>query len=453
MKSYIKDDKAQILLLLSLVTILFINAFFFNIAGYSYGRFFAILIVAIAACLSIENAYYLVVFSFPFASILKLSATTISILPILYAIIILKLVLSRNFKINNTECIAALIIAAMQLLYVALYGAGMMSIISIILNIVFVMFSVSYLKSRGSDSNKLITTSAIFLLVAVALNILICDIFPDIPYIIDVGKQSALQADNRFGGLFIEPNELAQVILVAVGFFVAVFKSIKSKALRIILVGIALYLAINGIRTNSKSYVLVILGLIVLSFFMYLVYTSKKKGFGTVIVRFIPVFAVLALVSVYLVINIIIPVFEDRGSTGADILSNRGEIWSNYLSLLAQRTDVLLAGYGIGNVSKSLNLIGIETNVVPHNLYIEFVIQFGLIGLAIFAIAWKTAWREFFKKARSLFIIPILAFATTSLALSANSNDCFYILMLLIAMPYSHTLNNRSDTCEEIQKC
>ena len=446
MKSYIKDEKAQIFLLLALVTILFINAFFFNIAGYSYGRFFAILIVAIAACLNIENAYYIVVFSFPFASILKLGATTISILPILYAIIIFKMILSRNFKINNMECIAALIIAAMQLLYVALYGAGMMSIISVILNIVFVMFSLSYLKSNEAESNKLITTSAIFLLIAVALNMLICDIFPDIPYTIDAEKASALQVDDRFGGLFVEPNELAQVILVAVGFFVAVFNSIKSKALRIFLIGVAMYVAINGIRTNSKSYVLVAFGLIVLSFFMYLRHTSKKKGFGAVILRFIPVFAVLSFVSVYLLVNIVIPVFDARASTGADLLSNRGDIWSNYLSLLTQRADVLLAGYGVGNVANSLRLIGVVSDRVPHNLYLEFIVQFGLIGLTFWVFAWKRTWRELFKKTKSLFLLPILAFATTSFAISANSNDCFYILMLLISMPFSSDYSaNKSD--------
>lgn len=444
MNDYTKDKKQSLYLLIALICTMIITALLFNIAGYSYGRYVTILIVAISIFLSVDHIYCVIIFCLPFASMLKLGAATISILPILYLVVLAKLLFIQRVRVNNLAFSSVLLIALLQLIYVISYGANITSVLSMMLSIVFIMFSASYFRSHTDEKNSLITTASIFLLVATALNILISDIFPDIPYMINYEKQVSLDYDNRFGALYVEPNELAQIILISVGLFVSVFKNISNKTARVALLCTALYIAINGIRTNSKSYVLVALVLIVFSFIMYLAYTAKKKGSGAAILKLLPVLIILVAVSSYFYASVLAPVFEERGATGADILSDRGEVWNNYLSLLMQRLDILLVGYGIGNVPNSLKLIGISTNVVPHNLYIEFVIQFGLIGLFALAIAWTSIWKSISKKAKTLFLLPILAFAATSLAISANSSDCLYILLLILSMPLTDPRENQS---------
>lgn len=453
MNNYTKDKKRSFFLLLLLIGIMLVDAAVFNAAGYSYGRYFAVIIVVLSMFLDIDSTYCLIAFCFPFASILKFSASTISILPILYMIVLLKLIFLKKVRMNVIALAAAVVMVLVQLLYVLIYGSNLISIISVVLNILFVMLSASYFVSRVDDDNMLIKTSIIFLMISVALNILLCDIFPDMPYMINSIKQNELDVDNRFGALFLEPNELAQVILIAIGLFMSVYSSVKNKMLRVLLIAVAVYVGINGIRTNSKSYVLVALGMFILSFVLYLIRVAKQKGAGAVVMRLIPVCVVLAFVSVYFFNNIILPVFEERGSTGTDILSNRGNIWANYLSMLIQRPEVLLGGYGIGNVTRSLTLIGIETPVVPHNLYLEFLIQFGIVGACLWTVAWKGVWSATFKKMKSFFILPFLAFVITSLAISANSNDCFYILMLILAMPFVGRIGKQDRTQKEMLEC
>lgn len=432
MRSYIKDKSFPTILILALIGIFSLDAALFNSFGYSSGMIFSLLIVILSVFLTVEKTYYLVIFSFPFTSLLKLSAYSISIVPVIYLIIILKLAILKK-KLKRTPLIAFCLLLLIQCFDILLYQTAFSGVFSFLLSSLFVLYSISYFSSEEKCNQLMLKNSSIFLAIAVGLNILLSDIFPNIAYIVSPTKQAALVADGRFGALFVEPNELSQVVLVAIGFLIATFSSHKTKYEKIVIVTIALYLGINGIRSNSKSYVLTLLGLLCVLMFIYVIRFLKNKKTPTHLLVFFIILLLGLIAGFYLITEIIIPVFEFRGRT-YDVLTGRGNIWKTYAVALLQRFDVLLIGCGAGNVTGVLRLSGITHSTVPHNFYLEYVVQFGIIGLVLLFLSWSEAFIMIRRKS-IWFMIPALAFFITSMSISANSNDCIFILMIILSMP------------------
>ena len=398
-----------------------------------------VLLVAFSVFLSVENTYYLTIFCFPFASILKFSAASYSILPLLYIVIIIKLLFFKRQRLNLLALIFFACFAAMQFLCIATSEAPFAGVISLLLNCFFVIYSATYFAGKSGEDRLLLQYASLFLGVAVALNIALCDLFPNIPYLLDSVKQDALVANNRFAALMMEPNEFSQLVLVTVGFLVATFSSYKTVFGQSSVIILASYLVVNGVRTNSKSYVLTLFALFgALVLFLLIRFCKGKKTAGALL-GVMALFVLGIGASYFLVNDVILPVFEYRGQTD-DLLTGRGDIWAMYIDAIFQRIDVVFMGCGAGNVSAVLRGIGVVSQVVPHNVYLEYLIQFGVVGLFLLGLSWFKTFKLSRKKG-IFFALPLLAFLITSLSISANSNDCIFILFILLSMPLASTTN------------
>ena len=433
MNVFIKIKNNPLFLLLPLIGIFTADLALFSNMGYSGGMIFAVLILAIAAFLNLEQSYYLIAFCLPFSSVLKFSESSITIIPILYAIIILKLAFFEKQKMKLYPLIALASLAVLQIVSVAIYNSSISSVISLLLSCFFVLYSACFFSSKSNVGKNMLRSTALYLAIAVALNILLSDMFPQAMSIISASKQEALETHSRFGALLVEPNELSQVILVAVGFLVATFSSYKHIMSKVGIGALIAYLVINGIRTNSKSYVLTLFGLFCVLMLLLILRFFKKKHSAFALVGFLILLIVGAVAGYYLIYNVIVPVFEMRGDN-ADLLTGRDDIWQKYLEAIKQRLDVTLIGCGAGNAVALLKMTDILGSNVPHNLYIEYLVQFGIAGIVALLISWADAFNNM-KGKSVLFWIPALAFLVTAFGISANSNDCIFITLMILSMP------------------
>lgn len=433
MKSYIKKKSVEFILFVSLCLIMLIDCVLFNQRGFETGRIFAALIAILSLFLSTEQNLFLIAFCLPFSSILKISAGSITITPVLYLIVILKMSIHEKIKYDVDGLLAIGVFATLQVLSCVLYNASIAPIISFLLSVVFVWSCAKFCKAKEWDRGYLFKNLALFFIGAVCAETIFSRFFTEIAYIVAPEKHALIVRAGRFAAFNIDPNEYAQLVLMGIGLIVSLIATTKSR-LKIALYLMTLcFLAYNGFLTYSKSYALTLIALFVVLFFMLLRDSLKNSKKDAVII--FGVSCVIFLVgSIFLYKKVLIPVFENRSTD--DILTGRGEIWAQYVSSLLKRIDCLILGCGASNTAFLLP----ESDEVAHNLYIEYIAQFGILGLMCLYFVWKETIKCVVSKARTYLLIFLLAFAITSLGISANSNDAIFFLLVCVCIPYVNTL-------------
>lgn len=436
---YIKsEEKTDNQWLLPVVIALFaVFGVVFSFGGYSYGRFITIGIVLFAVLLDVNSLFCLIMFSFSFSSMLKLSASTITMMSVLYLILILKLILKKGMGLSASSILGFLIFTALQLFSVVFYGSSLTGIIAVLLTVIFVLFSADYFNSPEADSQQLLPKASLFFAAGITTDLVLCDIFPNLPSQVHASKHAILTEANRYAATIMDPNELSQIILISLGLLIAILPGIKTKWGKCLCVGMMLYIALVGVRTNSKSYVLAVLVLFASLMFIYLRRISREKGFRTALIRTLPILILTIVGCILLLIFVIVPVLDVRSGENADFLTNRSGIWTRYLYALFQRLDVLLIGCGAGNVTGIIRLVGGSATGVPHNTYLEYVIQFGVLGLVFLSVSWKKTMRSLKKKLNTYYVLAIAAFLITAFGISVNANDCLFVLLALLSLPLS----------------
>ncbi len=434
MKIYIKENKTEIFLFLFLSLTLLIECALFNSKGYSVAILFVMLIIIVALFLNIEKGFFLIAFCLPFSSVLKLGENSITVLPILYSIIILKSFFQAKFSIDSKFLISIFIFALLQVVSCLLYNAPLTSMISFLFSIVFVFFFSNYFVKQDWKDGYLIKNATLFFSGAVVLETLFADLFEQIPYFINAEKHNAMVVAERFAALNIDPNEYAQLVLIAIGLIIAIIPLLKKNAIKLFCFAFVLFLAYKGFLTNSKSYALTIIMLFAILLFIYLINYIKKHGVSGLYI-IIPLAIILVIGGYFLYKNILIPIFENR--KGDDILTGRGELWVEYLTTLTVRIDCLLLGCGTSNTL----YLGSNVHHVPHNLYIEYVVQYGLVGLFLLSGILKISLKCILAKLKTYIGIVICAFAITAFGISANASDVIFFVLIVACVPYLKTKN------------
>lgn len=438
---FVKTKKKKTgLLLLMLVAFVSVTAAVFNSLGYSGSRWSVVVLLAVAVFLDIDRLYYTVGFCLPISSILKFSAESMSILPVLYLIIIIKVAAKKKIKYNVNHIVGFAIFSVLQFFCVLAYEASLVSVMSLLLNIVFVMVSATYFARYNSHRRQLKNT-AIFYITGIVSDIILSEIFSNIPYIIDYQKQSRLDYNNRFAALNLDPNEYAQLVLIAVGLLIAILPLLKTKGGKIVDIVAVVFLCVSGYRSYSKSYAVTLVIMFAILIVIYLVRVFKKKGIISATLMFIPITIVFVGGCVLIYNYVILPVFEAREAFNADLLTGRDYIWREYFKALSQRVDVIFLGCGAGNSTFLHKYCSLNGSTVTHNFYLEFLIEHGIIGMLALAVAWAKPIKSAFKKFGKYMMLPLAAFLITSFSISINSNDCLYFVMVLMCMAYGRKMH------------
>lgn len=445
MSRYIKvKEKTENKWLIPLFVFLFATlGVAFSAGGFTYGRYVTVIILGLGVLLDIDDTFCLLCFCLPFASLLKFSLSSTTIIAILYIVVIFKLMSKERMDVPPIAFFAFLILASLQTFTIFLYNSIITNVFSTLLNVVFVLFTSTYFSSQEFKNSRLLISASLCLSISCTLMLLLCDIFPQLPRLAHAERYAELVAANRYAATVLDPNELSQLILIAICLLIAIMPSIKTAFSKIVIVIMAIYMAFTGVRTNSKSYVVSIFFLFAFLLFIYLRSVVQKEGAGAVITKLIPIILVAVAGAVLLIQFVVVPVFEARSSEQTDLLTNRTNIWGNYIEALFQSPDVLLIGCGANNVTGVLRLVGNTSTVVPHNFYLEYIIQFGFGGLVMLFLCWKKVFTTLRSKLNTYFALPLLVFMITAFGISVNANDCLFILLALLSIPLPEELSQQ----------
>ena len=281
---------------------------------------FAFVIVIGAIFLKLDYIFYIMSFCIPLASIFKISADSISVLPVLFLIFIIKLFMNKKIHLYEHNVIAFGFFAVLQIFVVLFYGAGLVSTLSLLLNIFFVMSASAYFINH-SQTNRQIKISSIFFISGAVFDVLIADIFPNITQAMNAQKIEALEYNNRYAALNMDPNEFSQYMLIAICLGIALWPIIKSRTGKIIDLATIVFLSIAGYRSYSKGYILTYLAILVIVFLMYLSRLKQRKGLVTAMLSATPVIVVGAFCAVVFYKYFVVNLFETRSSYNTDLLS------------------------------------------------------------------------------------------------------------------------------------
>lgn len=432
MKSCIRQNKREIFLYLWLVVMALLNAFFYDTM-----IVFALVIFVGAVVQKIDFIFYIMAFCMPLVSIFKISADSISVLPVLFFVFVIKLFINKKIHLYEHNTIAFAFFVVLQVMSVLLYGAGIVSTISLLLNVFCVMCGSAYFMNH-SETNRQIKVSSIFFISGTILDILIADIFPNITLTMNAQKIEVLEYNNRYAALNMDPNEFSQYVLISICLGFALLPIIKTRFGKIIDVACILFLAYSGYRSYSKSYIVTLLIIVAIAFIMFLVRIRKRKGLVTALLTAVPIIVVGVICTVAFYKIFVLDVFAARDFYNTDFLSGRDYIWSEYMKALGKRIDVIIWGCGQQNYIFLHNFCALSGGKVPHNAYIDFLIQYGVIGSVAFAICWKNLIKDIIiNKRHTYLMLAILAFMISSMSLSINANDCIFILAMLVSMKYN----------------
>ena len=426
MKIKLFNQKKIVRFILLQSLMLLIYSYLFNKVGYNVGLIFSILSSLIFISLDMENKYYFILFSLPFASVLKINSSMPSMLTVYYIIFIITYLIKNSLRVNLISIIGLLGLVIVQFLDILIYNASISGIVSLFLNIIFVIVVIEYFKKKKKVS--ILKNSGLIFSVSMILSITIADLFPNIPFIVLREKQELLTSVNRFCGLNGDPNYYSQLVLIAISLLIGVIKYEKKKNYKIIEIGMIAFLLINGLRSISKSYAITLIVL----FIIYAIYEfrsasiSIRKSYLNILATLFGV-SIMFIILLFLVFGIVIPLIESRTDSG-DLFTGRTYIWRNYLKLLFDNPEVILCGVGFSNGSYFFGKF-FGSIKAAHNAYIDIIMELGILGIIFLTIILKDIIFNFKKILSNIFSMYLFMIFFTSFGLSFSSNDAVYILI------------------------
>jgi hypothetical protein len=175
---------------------------------------------------------------------------------------------------------------------------------------------------------------------------------------------------SRFSGLNLDPNYFSINILIAISCMAIVgYYNRKNNRINSIIVFL---LSILGLVTLSKMFIICYIFMIILIFYLYIKEDVKKAAghfFGIGIV----LFAVILLVGgdiyeAYLVR------FFGYGNDLVSITTGRITIWTMYMEEISNSLKIILIGQGIGSFAKG---------TAAHSIYMTSVYYLGITGILV----------------------------------------------------------------------
>lgn len=400
----------------------------FNYVGFNAGIISTIIAICLFLSIDDDQRFLLILSALPFAAIFKITNDIPSSIIILYFMFILHyLVKNQNFPIKSIIYLISFVI--LQILTIFAYESSSVSIVSFIVNIIFTKICLLDFQKKENKKDFL-SNCTLMLVLTLIVDIIVADIFPDIPYIIAFEKQTALESVGRFSALNADPNYYNQLILIGIALLVPLIKHCwtvnKKYKQAIVFSALAIFLFVNGIRSMSKSYVVTFAILIIMvgCYFIFNRMCKKNNPFKTIVVL------IFMFVVVFLFIDqIAIPIFDERTLGSVSILTDRDVIWMDYLQGMMNEPMIFFIGSGVSNAAK---IIG--NGWAAHNVYIELLSELGLFGMVLilnFLNELMSNIKFIFKKTEYLFV---WAFLISSFSLSLSSNDALFILLPMMAL-------------------
>lgn len=214
---------------------------------------------------------------------------------------------------------------------------------------------------------------------------------------------------QRYFGLTYDPNFFTVVNCVLIAILLLTTERFTWKEYIQLL-----FLAVTGIMTFSKSY------LLIMAFVIGVYLLKRSRNVGRNIVLFMGViitFVVIENLTQLDLISVSISRLESSADSG-DLTTGRLDLWKDYVIYIFKNIRVFC--FGVGFNALALNV------KAAHNTYIDFVYRFGMVGTVLWIIYFVMSYRTVYKKQNGI----------SSLATNVPLLVCLFGFMFLSAFTF-----------------
>lgn len=330
--------------------------------------------------------------------------------------IITKYINRRNLRKTSIDSLLAIICF---IIYFALRGmiSGAVNINTIV-NL-GICYTIICFTTSSVEKGQLSVLSCA-LATGVLISVAIVYISPSIPRLNSTVSKMIL-THNRYGvnamlrmsGLTYDPNLFGLYALVSASIVMRslIIHNYKNLLEYILLI----MLAISGVLTMSKAYIvisIVLFGIFLFAWMSTRMVSIRKKALACIAFICLAVYVLYAL-NPY--INAIQERFDARSIS--DMSSGRTDIWKSYIEMIFSSIKELLLGHGFS--------VGTGQVSSPHNIILYLLYYFGLLGTVIYLIMISCIYKTACGYSKSLnrrrtdisAIVPLACYFTFSLTI------------------------------------
>lgn len=359
-----------IILLFQLVSIGWINYL-------EYIAFFTLIIILLRST-KVEILSVLM-FLLPSNQYINIKGT--SVITTLVVVYCVKYFLIKKEGIQSSYVLLSILLIAYSLIF-----HEFSSIAVTVKTIMYLLFCMSTFNTNKKNIKQLFVFSIKFLSLGIIFTSIIAIIInPDML----LGRFSLTAEQST--------NTLSMLAIFAVGNILMMIQS-KNYQLKNRWFLFSFLLLLIGFLTRSRTFVVGIV-LVIVWLISFMLYKNNEKG---KVVKLLIVGAVLFGVVIIIypdVIEVITSAIERvTNPRHGDLSGGRTEIWKFYINKIRNSEMILLFGTG-KNMATNMPT---NRDMLPHNLYIEQIHQFGLIGNSLLVLLFSSAVRKIYKVNKEL---------------------------------------------------
>mgnify|MGYP000859861922 FL=1 len=199
---------------------------------------------------------------------------------------------------------------------------------------------------------------------------------PRLQYVVNQMIQTTniygFNALTRLSAMAYDPNQYGLYVIIAM---TALLRCLFLEGFKdCLMIALCLILAILGVLTLSKSYLIIFAFLFIVFSYRLLVATNIRSTYKILIILLLIIAGVVAIGALSVYIN----AFTERFnvSSANDLTTGRSTIWLRYIEIIFGDLKILLMG---SSVSYSL-----PNYSSPHNFILYMIFHFGIVGSMIY---------------------------------------------------------------------
>ncbi len=367
----------------------------------------SVILCTIAIFLSIEELIPMIFILSPFSIIFKFFGM-FTVMPVLFIILSVKCIL-RNHKLAQIPYALFVLLFLVNILNALISYNDIFNSLSTFVS----LFSlISFILITDIDRNKVFMLTSNLYIVSVIMLCVFSELFINVaPHVIEVAEHNL----RNIG--FSNEWDFGRSIIVAIAF--VVYWLLKNRKYIILGVLVIMYFLSKLISTGLYSGAL---SLVVMTLCLPFCFgkSFRQQPFYFLVIGFLSILLIIALY--YLVY---IPMVDLRGGIGDN---GRFELWNFYINLFINDWKVFLIGVGGGCISNYAHSISMLTT---HNVIIETMVEYGLIGIVLLSLIIKRLYSGQFSIYNNKKMIVLFSFLGTCLTQGVSGNEMIFLLMMI----------------------
>lgn len=369
----------------------------------SFRQLAYIITILIAILLSRKELIVLITLLVPLAEIMKFSSIPYTVLPFIICIYIVKRLLIEP-KISKKFFILYSI-----LLLISLFNSAIRynSLIYPIPFFVYLIFA--YMAIKDNCSKEVFNHAAIVYMISAILVVVGSHLFVNAAWVIGSYSDYMVRSVG-----FSTSWGFGQTMLIASAFTAVLYK--KKKINLFVTISLISFYTYFGLQSGTFS---IVIGLLLVMLFIVSSVENKIKLKGLAVITF-----PLLIFLIYIIF--LQPMMGLRGGISDN---GRIDIWVSYLQIFINNIDIMLFGVGGGCIQNYANIVGLLTT---HNLMLEIIVQFGIIGSIFLCTLILYLCRNLIiRPSKNPNVLPLLVMLTFFLTQGGAGSETLFILLIL----------------------